>query len=115
MINQSIYDFKNDFNVGTVYFVPFLTEPNPQAMPNPNAPLPTIPTDSPSPSPTIPEITPAVAALTVALVSFVFVVAFKKNSGFHKNSHRFGTNRTDAQQVETNKDCVIFISKSTCN
>lgn len=30
-INQSIKDFKNDFNLGTVGFVPFLDEPNPYA------------------------------------------------------------------------------------
>jgi parallel beta-helix repeat protein len=30
-INQSMYDFKNDFNLGTVNFIPFLTEPNPAA------------------------------------------------------------------------------------
>lgn len=30
-INQTIYDFKNDFNLGIVDFVPFLTEPNPEA------------------------------------------------------------------------------------
>jgi len=30
-INQSIYDFKNDFNLGMVEFVPFLTAPNPAA------------------------------------------------------------------------------------
>ncbi len=35
-INQTIYDFKNDFNLGKVNFVPFLLAPNPQA--------PTIPT-----------------------------------------------------------------------
>jgi hypothetical protein len=35
-INQSIWDFKNDFNLGKVNFVPFLTAPNPAA--------PTIPT-----------------------------------------------------------------------
>ena len=29
-INQTIYDFKNDFNLGIVNFVPFLNEPNPQ-------------------------------------------------------------------------------------
>mgnify|MGYP005620076185 CR=1 FL=1 len=34
-INQAIYDFKNDFNLGTVTFVPFLTEPNPEAIPIP--------------------------------------------------------------------------------
>ncbi len=30
-INQSIYDFKNDFNLGKATFIPFLTEPNPYA------------------------------------------------------------------------------------
>jgi hypothetical protein len=35
-INQTIYDFKNDFNLGVVSFVPFLTAPNPLA---PKAPL----------------------------------------------------------------------------
>lgn len=28
-INQTIFDFKNDFNLGTVSFIPFLTEPHP--------------------------------------------------------------------------------------
>lgn len=60
-INQTIFDFKNDFNLGTINFVPFLTEPNPQAVPDPNAPIPTpapslssspSPSTSPSPSPT---------------------------------------------------------------
>ncbi len=37
-INQSIWDFKNDFNLGTVNFIPFLTAPNSAA--------PTIPTFS---------------------------------------------------------------------
>ena len=32
-INQSIYDFKNDFNLGTVNFVPYLTSPNTNAPP----------------------------------------------------------------------------------
>jgi hypothetical protein len=49
-INQTIHDKKNDFNLGTVNFIPFLTAPNPEAMPDPNAPLPT-PAPSPSPSP----------------------------------------------------------------
>jgi hypothetical protein len=54
-ITQSIYDFKNDFNLGTVNFVPFLTEANSQALPDPNAPLST-PTQTPTPttSPTSP-------------------------------------------------------------
>jgi len=41
-INQSIRDFKNDFNLGVVTFVPFLTEPNPEA-PEPE-PTPTLTT-----------------------------------------------------------------------
>ncbi|TRZ49746.1 MAG: hypothetical protein D4S01_08015 [Dehalococcoidia bacterium] len=32
-INMTIYDYKYDFDLGTVTFVPFLTEPNPEAMP----------------------------------------------------------------------------------
>jgi parallel beta-helix repeat protein len=34
-INQTIYDYKNDYKLGTVTFVPFLTEPNPEAIPIP--------------------------------------------------------------------------------
>jgi parallel beta-helix repeat protein len=37
-INQTIFDFKNDFKIGTITFVPFLTEPNPEAMPIPEFP-----------------------------------------------------------------------------
>ena len=49
-ISQTIYDFKNDFNLGKVTFEPFLTAPNPQAMPDPNVPM-QVPNSSPSPSP----------------------------------------------------------------
>jgi hypothetical protein len=48
-ISQSIYDFKNDFNLGKVNFVPFLIEPNPNAPAIP-APTPTPPPSSPSPT-----------------------------------------------------------------
>ncbi len=46
-INQTMYDYKNNYNVGTVTFMPILTSPNTQATPNPNAPIST-----PNPSPT---------------------------------------------------------------
>ena len=58
-INQTIHDFKNDFNLGTVLFVPFLNAPNPEAGPNaskivlPVHPTPTIapiPGSTPMPS-----------------------------------------------------------------
>ncbi len=71
-INQTIYDFKDDFNLGTVNFVPFLTAPNSQATPNPNAPIST-PNASPASSPTIPEFQSAIA-LTIALLATTSVI-----------------------------------------
>ncbi len=43
-INQTIYDFKYDFNLGTVNFIPFLTEPNPEEM---STPIPEFPSWTP--------------------------------------------------------------------
>jgi hypothetical protein len=51
-IAQTIYDFKDDFTLGTATFVPFLTVPNPEATPNQNLPIST-PTSSPSPTNTL--------------------------------------------------------------
>jgi parallel beta-helix repeat protein len=58
-INQSIRDSKNDFNLGTINFVPFLTAPYSNAMPRANPPpLPTpeptqhMPTPTENPNPT---------------------------------------------------------------
>jgi parallel beta-helix repeat protein len=54
-INQTIANFNStNPNLGYVTFVPFLTEANPQAMPNPSVSI-TIPTRTPSPSPPVPE------------------------------------------------------------
>ena len=52
-IGNTIHDFKNDFNLATVNFVPFLTSPDPDAPPMP-PPIPTtpVPTFSISPNPT---------------------------------------------------------------
>ncbi len=56
-INQAIYDYKDDFNLGTVTFAPFLTASNPEAPAYNQTPQPTpspsqTSTPSPSPSPT---------------------------------------------------------------
>jgi hypothetical protein len=51
-ISQSIYDFEEDFNLGKVTFTPFLAYPDPSASPDPNAPIPTPPAQTPSTSPT---------------------------------------------------------------
>lgn len=63
-IGSKIYDFKNDFTLGTVNFVPFLTTPNSQAMPNANAP---------TPSPTVPELS-WIAVIFLVLSLFVVVM-----------------------------------------
>ncbi len=54
IISQTIHDKKNDFNLGTVTFVPFLNTPNPEAPAIPaSSPIPTSNTSSsPSQNPT---------------------------------------------------------------
>ncbi len=42
-INLTIHDSKYSFDLGTVTFVPFLTEPNPEAMPSENLVIPEFP------------------------------------------------------------------------
>jgi parallel beta-helix repeat protein len=52
VIEKSIYDYRHDFDLGKVNYTPFLREPNSQAMPDPNAPVPTpISTANPSDTP----------------------------------------------------------------
>jgi hypothetical protein len=77
-INQSIYDNKRDFNLGTVNFLPFLTAPNIDAPPIPpstslsNQSL----TPSPSPSPSQPPTsTPNILEPYLTIIVVVTVVA----------------------------------------
>jgi parallel beta-helix repeat protein len=88
-INQTIYDFKNDYELGTVNFVPFLTQPNSQAMPKTNASVPTPNTSTsptslnltPTPTPSVPEFqTLAVILLfmTMLLIGAVIVTVRKR-------------------------------------
>jgi len=70
-IDASIFDFKEDFNLGNVTYLPLLFSPNQQAMPDPNAPIPTqVPSAAPLPSnnPTF--------VSQVALVALVGIIAF---------------------------------------
>ena len=88
-IGNSIYDFKSDFTLGTVNFAPFLTAPNLEAMPNPNATLnPSgAPTQSlnPSPTPTVPEISwLAIIPLIVGLFSVAVVLRHRKTANLDK-------------------------------
>ncbi|MFB3889046.1 MAG: right-handed parallel beta-helix repeat-containing protein [Candidatus Bathyarchaeia archaeon] len=57
LIDRRIYDFNDNFEMGKVNYMPFLTEANPQAIPDPNASLPTpnttqlsSPTSTPGPN-----------------------------------------------------------------
>ena len=75
-INQTIYDFKNDFNLGKVTFVPFLTTPNTQAMPNPNEPIPT-----PNPSSSVPEY-PSVMVIAICLLTAALALAVSKRKAY---------------------------------
>jgi parallel beta-helix repeat protein len=55
VIDDKIYDYEDDFNLGKVSYTPILNTPNPQAMPDPNAPIPTpLPEQTPTHSPTPP-------------------------------------------------------------
>jgi parallel beta-helix repeat protein len=84
LIDQSIRDYKDDFNLGSVTFTPFLTAPNPEAPAIPTSiptPQPT-PTQAPSPTesptPTLaPTVTPTPSPIPVPGQSFFFV---KSNS-----------------------------------
>ncbi|MGA2387262.1 MAG: hypothetical protein ABSG33_12115 [Candidatus Bathyarchaeia archaeon] len=84
-INATIYDNKNDFNLGTVNFVPFLTAPNPQA-PNLNTPMPT-PSPSSSPTPTVistsstpstPEFPSAICLILIIITSTIGILAYRR-------------------------------------
>ena len=91
-ISNLIYDFNNNFNLGTVNFVPFLTAPNPQATPNSNAPIPTpnlsptststpMPTSNASPSststPIVPEFSSVIIIATVLLIAALSIAVYK--------------------------------------
>lgn len=91
IIGKTIQDYKNDFNLGNVSFVPFLTSPNPQALPNQNSgipvantsPTPNTPTNSPtpiltSPSPTIPEFSWLTILLILLTIPIALITVRKK-------------------------------------
>jgi hypothetical protein len=81
-INAAIYDFKNDFNIGTVSFTPYLTAPNPAA--------PLIPSSTPNPKPTtIPEFTSIISAMLLATVTFTAIIQMKKRKRERKLTSTF--------------------------
>jgi hypothetical protein len=83
-ISQSIYDFEDNFNLANVTFIPFLTEPNPEAPEIPTSPTPT-PTPTPTPNPT-PTATPSPSPIPVPGQSFFFVNSNSTVSALFFNS-----------------------------
>jgi hypothetical protein len=91
LIGNSIYDSKNDFNLGTVNFLPSLTEPNPQAVPDSNQSIPTpsqIPTQSPSITPTlsIPELSYCTVVILAILTTMAIFVSLKRKANIFVNT-----------------------------
>ena len=75
-INQSIFDFEDDFNLGAVAFMPFLTAPHPAAPSIESAPEFTPP---PTPGPAVsspePSTTSSPRILELAILALLVVVA----------------------------------------
>lgn len=85
-INQSIYDNKNDFNIGTVNFTPFLTSPNndaPMALDtqtNETQPS-SLPISSQTPTPTVPELLwLTLLPLCLIVMSIALMVRYRRVS-----------------------------------
>ena len=81
-INQSIHDFKNNFNVGIVNFIPFLTLLNPIA-----PPLNSLPTQTPSASTTSTVTVPEFSGLTIlplflSIFSIAVMLRHRKAANF---------------------------------
>jgi hypothetical protein len=76
-ISQSIIDFEEDFDLGKVTFVPYLTEANPEAMPDLNVPTQTpTPEQTPAASPTpTPSQEPSQEILFETILGVSIVVA----------------------------------------
>jgi len=101
-INQTIYDFKRDFNLGIVTFVPFLTVLNPEA------PIAvSIPTTTPTPTPT-----PAPSPIPVPGQSFFFVESDSTISELFFNSTSSELSFTVSGESGTAGYVKITIAKS---
>jgi hypothetical protein len=92
-ISKSIYDFKNDFNLGNVNFLPILTSPNLEAhyfssstsnpANQPSSTPSTMPTQTPSitTTPTVPELSwLAIIPLMVSILFIAITVRLRKTS-----------------------------------
>ena len=74
-ISHTIYDYYEDFNLGKVTFVPFLTAPNLQAPTLNTFQQSPSPSASTSPTKSVPEIPLAVAPFTIAILLLATTIA----------------------------------------
>jgi hypothetical protein len=113
-ISQSIYDFEDNFNLGSVTFVPFLNEPNPEAPEIPTSPTPT-PTPPPSstdaPTP-IPTVSPSPSSIPVPGQSFFFVESNSTVSALFFNSTSAELSFTVSGEPYTGGYVKVTIAKS---
>jgi hypothetical protein len=84
-INQTIYDSKYNFNVGTVTFIPFLTAPNSQASALNVSPTsstyPTSPSMTPTATPKVPELSWCVfLPLLLSVFSVAVILRHRKTA-----------------------------------
>jgi hypothetical protein len=86
-INQTIWDFKNDFNLGTANFFNYLTAPNPQAPTSADSDISDIPigTQPPTQAPTLHPMQPAQPTPTQAPPLSVGDSQSGNNTGFQFN------------------------------
>ncbi len=79
-IGQSIHDFNSDFNLGTVTFLPLLSDPNTEAVPS-STPhtdaLTTAQPTNPTPTTSVPEFAPITTLIILLIVSATVIGAFK--------------------------------------
>ncbi len=73
VIDEKIYDYDDDFILGKVNYTPFLTAPNPVAMPDPNAPIPTSTATSPPETTPTPSQEPGQTDLAATIVGVAIV------------------------------------------
>lgn len=90
-IKQKIYDFNNDFNLGTISFTPFLSTPNIQApsidtsISTPTPASPTAqqsgspnPTSTLMPTPSVPEFSTLAILYSIIIMSFMMFMLLRK-------------------------------------
>jgi parallel beta-helix repeat protein len=76
-INQTMYDYSKDFDLGRVTFVPFSTSPNPVVTTHTLTPSPT---PQPTPTPKVPEFLSATAISTLFIVATVAALLYRRKT-----------------------------------